>query len=91
VEFLFPLAANRLEVSAQYVVYVQWQALRPSLEIEKAFVAFVRGQSDEVGFEMVPQPWLQYPFEFWTALLARENAKSEFAVRVDPLCMSFVR
>jgi FMN-dependent NADH-azoreductase len=28
----------------------------PSLNIEKAFVAFVRGQSDEVGFETVPQP-----------------------------------
>jgi FMN-dependent NADH-azoreductase len=26
----------------------------PSLNIEKAFVAFVRGQSDEVGFETVP-------------------------------------
>jgi hypothetical protein len=31
----------------------------PSLNIEKAFVAFVRGQSDEAGFETVPQPGFQ--------------------------------
>ena len=40
----------------------------PSLDIEKAFVAFVRGQSDEVGFETVPQPGFQYLsgyVEFW--------------------------
>jgi FMN-dependent NADH-azoreductase len=32
----------------------------PSLDTEKAFVAFVRGQSDETGFETVPQPGFQY-------------------------------
>jgi FMN-dependent NADH-azoreductase len=40
----------------------------PSLDIEKAFVAFVRGQSDEAGFERVPQPGFQYLsgyVEFW--------------------------
>ena len=40
----------------------------PSLDIEKAFVAFVRGQSDEAGFETVPQPGFQYLsgyVEFW--------------------------
>jgi FMN-dependent NADH-azoreductase len=40
----------------------------PSLNIEKAFVAFVRGQSDEVGFETGPQPGFQYLsgyVEFW--------------------------
>jgi FMN-dependent NADH-azoreductase len=40
----------------------------PSLDIEKAFVAFVRGQSDEAGFETVPQPGFQYlsgHVEFW--------------------------
>jgi len=40
----------------------------PSLDIEKAFVAFVRGQSDEVGFETVPQPGFQHLsgyVEFW--------------------------
>ena len=40
----------------------------PSLNIEKAFVAFVRGQSDEVGFETVPHPGFQYLsgyVEFW--------------------------
>ena len=40
----------------------------PSLDIEKAFVAFVRGQSDEAGFETVPQPGFQHLsgyVEFW--------------------------
>src|ERR1700760_758269 len=40
----------------------------PSLDIEKAFVAFVRGQSDEAGFETVPRPGFQYLsgyVEFW--------------------------
>jgi FMN-dependent NADH-azoreductase len=40
----------------------------PSLDIEKAFVAFVRGQSDEAGFETVTQPGFQYLsgcIEFW--------------------------
>jgi FMN-dependent NADH-azoreductase len=40
----------------------------PSLDIEKAFVVFVRGQSDEAGFETVSQPVFQYLsgyVEFW--------------------------
>jgi FMN-dependent NADH-azoreductase len=40
----------------------------PSLDIEMAFVAFVRGQSDEAGFETVAQPGFQYLsgyVEFW--------------------------
>jgi FMN-dependent NADH-azoreductase len=40
----------------------------PSLDIEKAFVAFVRGQSDEAEFATVPQPGFQYLsgyVEFW--------------------------
>src|SRR5580704_9896910 len=39
-----------------------------SLDIEKAFVAFVRGQSDEAGFKTVSQPGFQYLsgyVEFW--------------------------
>jgi FMN-dependent NADH-azoreductase len=40
----------------------------PSLDIEKAFVAFVRGQSDEAGFKTVSQPGFNYLsgyVEFW--------------------------
>jgi FMN-dependent NADH-azoreductase len=40
----------------------------PSLDIEKAFVAFVRGHSDEAGFETVQQPGFQHLsgyVEFW--------------------------
>jgi len=71
VEFLFPLqteATDRPELPAQYVVTFDGKRYGPSLEIEKAFVAFVRGQSDEAGFETVPQPGFQYLsgyVEFW--------------------------
>ena len=40
----------------------------PSLDIEKAFVAFVRGHSDEAGFKTVQQPGFQHLsgyVEFW--------------------------
>jgi len=40
----------------------------PWLDIEKAFVAFVRGQSDEAGFETAPQPGFRHLngyVEFW--------------------------
>ena len=32
----------------------------PSLSIDKAFVAYVRGQSDEAGFKTVSQPGFEY-------------------------------
>ena len=40
----------------------------PSLSIDKAFVAYVRGQSDEAGFKTVAQPGFDYLsgyVEFW--------------------------
>ena len=40
----------------------------PSLSIDKAFVAYVRGQSDEAGFKTVSQPGFKYLsgyVEFW--------------------------
>jgi FMN-dependent NADH-azoreductase len=40
----------------------------PSLRIDKAFVAYVRGQSDEAGFKTVSQPGFEYLnsyVEFW--------------------------
>jgi FMN-dependent NADH-azoreductase len=40
----------------------------PSLSIDKAFVAYVRGQSDEAGFKTVSQPGFQYLsgyVDFW--------------------------
>jgi len=32
----------------------------PSLSIDRAFVAYVRGQSDEAGFKTVPQPGFKF-------------------------------
>ena len=40
----------------------------PALNIDKAFVAYVRGQSEEVGFQTVPPPGFEYVakyIEFW--------------------------
>jgi FMN-dependent NADH-azoreductase len=40
----------------------------PALNIEKAFVAYVRGQSEEAGFQSVPPPGFEYAtkyIEFW--------------------------
>ena len=40
----------------------------PLLSIDKAFVAYVRGQSDEAGFKTVSQPRFEYLssyVEFW--------------------------
>jgi FMN-dependent NADH-azoreductase len=41
---------------------------RPALNIDKAFVAYVRGQSEQAGFQTVPQPGFDYLaryIEFW--------------------------
>jgi FMN-dependent NADH-azoreductase len=56
VEFLLPLkaeATDRPELSAQYAFTFDGRRYGPSLDVEKALVAFVRGQSDEAGFETV--------------------------------------
>jgi FMN-dependent NADH-azoreductase len=40
----------------------------PSLSIDKAFVAYVRGQSNEAGFKTVSQPGFEYLsgyVDFW--------------------------
>jgi FMN-dependent NADH-azoreductase len=40
----------------------------PALNIDKAFVAYVRGQSEEAGFQSVPPPGFDYAtkyIEFW--------------------------
>ena len=40
----------------------------PALNIDKAFVAYVRGQSEEAGFQRVPPPGFEYVtkyIEFW--------------------------
>jgi FMN-dependent NADH-azoreductase len=40
----------------------------PALNIDKAFVAYVRGQSEEAGFQTVPQPGFEYVtkyIDFW--------------------------
>jgi FMN-dependent NADH-azoreductase len=40
----------------------------PALNIDKAFIAYVRGQSEEAGFQTVPPPGFEYVtkyIEFW--------------------------
>jgi FMN-dependent NADH-azoreductase len=48
----------------------------PSLNIDKAFVAYVRGQSDEAGFKTVSQPGFEYLsgyVEFWLRFIGVRN------------------
>jgi FMN-dependent NADH-azoreductase len=69
--FSFPYKLKQLiDLSCQRNMLFTFDGKRygPSLDIEKAFVAFVRGQSDEAGFETVSQPGFQYLsgyVEFW--------------------------
>jgi FMN-dependent NADH-azoreductase len=69
--FSFPYKLKHLiDLSCQRNMLFTFDGKRygPSLDVEKAFVAFVRGQSDEAGFETVPQPGFQYQsgyVEFW--------------------------
>src|ERR1700722_3227314 len=51
----------------------------PSLSIDKAFVAYVRGQSDEVGFKTVSQPGFKYLsgyVEFWLQFIGVRSVVS---------------
>jgi FMN-dependent NADH-azoreductase len=51
----------------------------PSLNIDKAFVAYVRGQSDEAGFKTVAQPGFEYLsgyVEFWLRFIGVRNVVS---------------
>ena len=69
--FSFPYKLKHLiDLSCQRNMLFTFDGKRygPLLDIEKAFVAFVRGQSDEAGFETLPQPGFQYLsgyIEFW--------------------------
>jgi FMN-dependent NADH-azoreductase len=51
----------------------------PSLSIDKAFVAYVRGQSDEAGFKTVSQPGFEYLsgyVEFWLQFIGVRSVVS---------------
>ena len=50
----------------------------PSLSIDKAFVAYVRGQSDEAGFKTVSQPGFEYLgyVEFWLRFIGVRSVLS---------------
>jgi FMN-dependent NADH-azoreductase len=69
--FSFPYKLKQLiDLSCQRNMLFTFDGKRygPSLDIEKAFVVFVRGQSDEAGFDTVSQPGFQYLsgyVEFW--------------------------
>src|ERR1700752_818431 len=52
---------------------------RPSLSIDKAFVAYVRGQSDEHGFKTVAHPGFEYLsgyVEFWLRFIGVRSVVS---------------
>jgi FMN-dependent NADH-azoreductase len=55
----------------------------PSLSIDKAFVAYVRGQSDEAGFKAVSKPGFEYLsgyVEFWLRFI---GVRSVFSLTVE--------
>ena len=55
----------------------------PSLNIDKAFVVYVRGQSDEAGFKTVSQPGFEYLsscVEFWLRFI---GVRSVVALTVE--------
>lgn len=69
--FSFPYKLKQLiDLSSQRNMLFTFDGKRygPALDIDKAFVAFVRGQSDEAGFERGSQPGFQHLsgyIEFW--------------------------
>jgi FMN-dependent NADH-azoreductase len=69
--FSFPYKLKQLiDLSCQRNMLFRFDGKRygPALDIEKAFVAFVRGQSDEAGLETLPQPGFAHLsgyVEFW--------------------------
>ena len=51
----------------------------PALNIDKAFVAYVRGQSEEAGFQTVPPPGFEYVtkyIEFWLRFIGVRSITS---------------
>jgi FMN-dependent NADH-azoreductase len=51
----------------------------PSLNIDKAFVVYVRGQSDEAGFKTVSQPGFKYLsgyVDFWLQFIGVRSVVS---------------
>ena len=51
----------------------------PSLSIDKAFVVYVRGQSDEAGFKTVSQPGFKYLsgyVDFWLKFIGVRSVVS---------------
>jgi FMN-dependent NADH-azoreductase len=69
--FSFPYKLKQLiDLSCQRNLLFTFdgESYGPSLNIDKAFVAYVRGQSDEAGFKTVSQPGFEYLsgyMEFW--------------------------
>jgi FMN-dependent NADH-azoreductase len=71
VEFLFPYKLKQLiDLSCQRNMLFTFngELYGPSLNIDKAFVAYVRGQSDEAGFKTLAQPGFKFLsgyVDFW--------------------------
>src|SRR6266403_5566358 len=69
--FSFPYRLKQLiDLACQRNMLFTFDGKRygPALNIEKAFVAYVRGQSEEAGFQTVPPPGFEYVtkyIEFW--------------------------
>jgi FMN-dependent NADH-azoreductase len=77
--FSFPYKLKQLiDLSCQRNLLFRFDGKRysPALDIGKAFVAFVRGQSDEAGLETLPQPGFAHLsgyVEFWLRFIGVRN------------------
>lgn len=69
--FSFPYKLKQLiDLASQRNMLFTFDGMEygPSLNIDKAFVAYVRGQSEETGFQRLPPPSFEYVtkyIEFW--------------------------
>jgi FMN-dependent NADH-azoreductase len=78
--FSFPYKLKQLiDLSCQRKFTFDREFYGPSLSIDKAFVAYVRGQSDEAGFKTVSQPGFKYLssyVEFWLQFIGVRSVVS---------------
>jgi FMN-dependent NADH-azoreductase len=77
--FSFPYKLKQLiDLACQRNMLFTFDGKRygPALNIDKAFVVYVRGQSEEAGFQTVPPPGFEYAtryVEFWLRFIGVRN------------------
>jgi hypothetical protein len=61
----FPYKLKHLiDLACQRNMLFTFEEYGPALNIDKAFVAYVRGQSEEAGFQSIPPPGFDYATKY---------------------------